>query len=127
MGRAGVSLQGTNGKPGSTVVQAVPTTENITHIVGQQAPISGLTPIATPITVVSQGNQVILASAGKMITTPILKSVGQVSQIVNAQYLDTTTLMKPVVVVSNSLTNSSASLNHQTSSAVTSASQPHNV
>ncbi|XP_076749264.1 uncharacterized protein LOC143422476 isoform X3 [Xylocopa sonorina] len=102
LSHAGVSLQTTAGKPGSTVMQNAPSTEGIAHIVGPHTPLSGLTPIVTPMTVVSQGNQVtahILAPsslAGKMITTPILKSVGQMP-IVNAQY---TTLVKPVVVVS---------------------------
>lgn len=88
-------------------MQNASSTESIAHIVGQHTPLSGLTPIVTPMTVVSQGNQVtahILAPsslAGKMITTPILKSVGQMP-LVNAQYLNTTTLVKPVVVVSSS-------------------------
>lgn len=105
LSHTGVSLQTTAGKPGSTMMQSAPSTESIAHIVGQHAPLSGLTPIVTPMTVVSQGNQVtahILAPsslAGKMITTPILKSVGQMP-LVNAQYLNTTTLVKPVVVVS---------------------------
>ncbi|XP_020287127.1 mucin-5AC-like isoform X3 [Pseudomyrmex gracilis] len=106
LSHAGVSLQTATGKPGSTMMQNVPSTESIAHIVGQHTPLSGLTPIVTPMTVVSQGNQVtahILAPsslAGKMITTPILKSVGQMP-LVNAQYLNTTTLVKPVVVVSS--------------------------
>ncbi|XP_011339421.1 flocculation protein FLO11 isoform X2 [Ooceraea biroi] len=106
LSHAGVSLQTAAGKPGSTMMQSAPSTESIAHIVGQHAPLSGLTPIVTPMTVVSQGNQVtahILAPsslAGKMITTPILKSVGQMP-LVNAQYLNTTTLVKPVVVVSS--------------------------
>ncbi|XP_012214490.1 uncharacterized protein [Linepithema humile] len=105
LSHTGVSLQAAAGKPGSTMMQSAPSTESIAHIVGQHAPLSGLTPIVTPMTVVSQGNQVtahILAPsslAGKMITTPILKSVGQMP-LVNAQYLNTTTLVKPVVVVS---------------------------
>ncbi|XP_043270248.1 max-binding protein MNT-like isoform X2 [Venturia canescens] len=108
LSHAGVSLQASPGKGGSTVMQTNPSTEGqITHIVGQHAPLSALTPIVTPMTVVSQGNQVtahILAPtslAGKMITTPILKSVGQMP-LVNAQYINTTTLVKPVVVVSTS-------------------------
>lgn len=109
LSHAGVSLQTTAGKSGSTMMQNASTTESIAHIVGQHTPLSGLTPIVTPMTVVSQGNQVtahILAPsslAGKMITTPILKSVGQMP-LVNAQYLNTTTLVKPVVVVSSSTT-----------------------
>lgn len=109
LSHAGVSLQTTTGKSGSTMMQNASTTESIAHIVGQHTPLSGLTPIVTPMTVVSQGNQVtahILAPsslAGKMITTPILKSVGQMP-LVNAQYLNTTTLVKPVVVVSSSTT-----------------------
>lgn len=105
LSHAGVSLQTAAGKPGSTMMQSAPSTESIAHIVSQHAPLSGLTPIVAPMTVVSQGNQVtahILAPsslAGKMITTPILKSVGQMP-LVNAQYLNTTTLVKPVVVVS---------------------------
>lgn len=114
LSHAGVSLQTTAGKPGSTVMQSAPATENITHLVGQHAPLSGLTPIVTPMTVVSQGNQVtahILAPsslAGKMITTPILKTVGQMP-LVNAQYLNTTTLVKPVVVVSSPSTSTPVS------------------
>ncbi|KMQ93092.1 phosphorylase b kinase gamma catalytic skeletal muscle isoform, partial [Lasius niger] len=103
LSHAGVSLQTTAGKSASTMMQNASSTESIAHIVGQHTPLSGLTPIVTPMTVVSQGNQVtahILAPsslAGKMITTPILKSVGQMP-LVNAQYLNTTTLVKPVVV-----------------------------
>lgn len=114
LSHAGVSLQTTAGKPGSTVMQNAPSTESIAHIVSQHPPLSGLTPIVTPMTVVSQGNQVtahILAPsslAGKMITTPILKSVGQMP-LVNAQYLNTTTLVKPVVVVSTSSTSTAPS------------------
>lgn len=110
LSHAGVSLQTATGKPGSTVMQNAPSTESIAHIVGQHAPLSGLTPIVTPMTVVSQGNQVtahILAPsslAGKMITTPILKTVGQMP-LMNAQYLNTTTLVKPVVVVSSPSTS----------------------
>ncbi|XP_014483638.1 PREDICTED: A-agglutinin anchorage subunit-like isoform X2 [Dinoponera quadriceps] len=111
LSHAGVSLQTAAAKPGSTtVMQNVPSTESIAHIVGQHTPLSGLTPIVTPMTVVSQGNQVtahILAPsslAGKMITTPILKTVGQMP-LVNAQYLNTTTLVKPVVVVSSPSTS----------------------
>lgn len=110
LSHAGVSLQTTTGKPGSTVMQNAPSTEGIAHIVGPHTPLSGLTPIVTPMTVVSQGNQVtahILAPsslAGKMITTPILKSVAQMP-IVNAQYINTTTLVKPVVVVSSPSTS----------------------
>lgn len=95
-------------------MQNAPSTESIAHIVGQHTPLSGLTPIVTPMTVVSQGNQVtahILAPsslAGKMITTPILKSVGQMP-LVNAQYLNTTTLVKPVVVVSSPSNSTSPS------------------
>ncbi|KOC71138.1 Max-binding protein MNT [Habropoda laboriosa] len=106
LSHAGVSLQTTTGKPGSTVMQNAPSTEGIAHIVGPHTPLSGL----TPMTVVSQGNQVtahILAPsslAGKMITTPILKSVAQMP-IVNAQYINTTTLVKPVVVVSSPATS----------------------
>lgn len=80
----------------------------ITHVV---APLgshhAGLTPLVTPVTVVSQGSQVahILATpqqlGGKvMTTTPLLKPVGSVP-LVNAQYLSTATLVKPVVVVSS--------------------------
>lgn len=104
LSHAGVSLQSATGKGNSAVVQNAPSTEGIAHIVGQHTPLSGLTPIVTPMAVVSQGNQVtahILAPSsltGKMITTPILKSVGP---LVNAQYLNTTTLVKPVVVVSS--------------------------
>lgn len=111
LSHAGVSLQTTTGKPGSTVMQNAPSTEGIAHIVGPpHTPLSGLTPIVTPMTVVSQGNQVtahILAPsslAGKMITTPILKSVAQMP-IVNAQYINTTTIVKPVVVVSSPSTS----------------------
>ncbi|XP_017762459.1 PREDICTED: max-binding protein MNT-like isoform X1 [Eufriesea mexicana] len=110
LSHAGVSLQTTTGKPGSTVMQNAPSTEGIAHIVGSHTPLSGLTPIVTPMTVVSQGNQVtahILAPsslAGKVITTPILKSVAQMP-IVNAQYINTTTLVKPVVVVSSPSTS----------------------
>ena len=111
LSHTGVSLQTATGKPGSTVMQNAPSTEGIAHIVGPHTPLSGLTPIVTPMTVVSQGNQVtahILAPsslAGKMITTPILKSVAQMP-IVNAQYINTTTLVKPVVVVSSPSTTS---------------------
>ncbi|XP_076249829.1 uncharacterized protein LOC143189073 isoform X3 [Calliopsis andreniformis] len=70
----GISLQTTTGKAGSTVMQNAPSTE---------APSS---------------------LAGKMITTPILKSVAQMP-IVNAQYINTTTLVKPVVVVSSPSTS----------------------
>ncbi|XP_076298938.1 uncharacterized protein LOC143217995 isoform X2 [Lasioglossum baleicum] len=112
LSHAGVSLQTTAGKPGSTtVMQNAPSTEGIAHIVGSHAPLSGLTPIVTPMTVVSQGSQMtahIIAPsslAGKMITTPILKSVAQMP-IVNAQYINTTTLVKPVVVVSSPSTSS---------------------
>lgn len=123
MSHASVSLQTSTGKTSSSVMQNAPSTESIAHIVGQHTPLSALTPIVTPMTVVSQGNQVtahILAPsnlAGKMITTPILKSVGQVP-LMNAQYLNTTTLLtKPVVVVS-SPSNSSGP------STITSTSQP---
>nr|XP_033337808.1 putative uncharacterized protein DDB_G0282129 isoform X1 [Megalopta genalis] len=112
LSHAGVSLQTAAGKPGSTtVMQNAPSTEGIAHIVGSHAPLSGLTPIVTPMTVVSQGSQMtahIIAPsslAGKMITTPILKSVAQMP-IVNAQYINTTTLVKPVVVVSSPSTSS---------------------
>ncbi|XP_071567092.1 uncharacterized protein [Temnothorax nylanderi] len=121
----GVSLQAAAGKPTSTMMQNSPSTESIAHIVGQHAPLSGLTPIVTPMTVVSQGSQVtahILAPsslAGKMITTPILKSVGQMP-LVNAQYLNTTTLVKPVVVVSSPSTSTAAS----TTAATASSTQP---
>ncbi|XP_015112862.1 flocculation protein FLO11 [Diachasma alloeum] len=117
LSHAGVSLQTSTGKP---MMQSSPSTESIAHIVGQHTTLSGLTPIVTPMTVVSQGNQVtahILAPsnlAGKMITTPILKSVGQVP-LVNAQYLNTTTLVKPVVVVSSS---------NSTPSTIASSTQP---
>ncbi|XP_051160365.1 uncharacterized protein LOC127280968 isoform X3 [Leptopilina boulardi] len=123
LSHAGVSLQSTTGKGNSTtaaVVQNAPSTEGIAHIVGQHTPLSGLTPIVTPMAVVSQGNQVtahILAPsslAGKMITTPILKSVGP---LVNAQYLNTTALVKPVVVVSSPS-------NSMTSATTTSFTQP---
>ncbi|XP_067014981.2 max-binding protein MNT [Anabrus simplex] len=81
----------------------------ITHVV---APLgshpAGLTPIVTPVTVVSQGNQVahILATpqpiGGKMMTTtPLLKSVGPMPVMSAAQYLSEATLVKPVVVVSS--------------------------
>ncbi|XP_008205988.2 protein bunched, class 2/F/G isoform isoform X3 [Nasonia vitripennis] len=77
------------------------------HIVASgHQPLAGLTPIVAPMTVVSQGNsQVILAPsslAGKVIGTPLLKSVGQghLPLTVNAaQYLNS--LVKPVVVVSS--------------------------
>ena len=97
-----MALHTTSGKPVSTVIQT-PSTDSITHhIVGQHTSLSGL----TPITVVSQGNnQVILAQAGKMISAPILKSVGQVPI---AQYLNSTTLMKPMVVVTTPTTSSTA-------------------
>jgi len=114
LSHAGVSLQATAAKPNSTMMQNAPSAENIAHIVGQHGAISGLTSLVTPMTVVSQGNQVtahILAPsslAGKMITTPILKSVGQMP-LMNAQYLNTTTLVKPVVVVSSSTTSAPAS------------------
>ncbi|XP_054004372.1 uncharacterized protein LOC128890152 isoform X3 [Hylaeus anthracinus] len=114
LSHASVSLQTATGKPGSTVMQNAPSTEGIAHIVGPHTPLSGLTPIVTPMTVVSQGNQVtahILAPsslAGKMITTPILKSVAQMP-IVNAQYINTTTLVKPVVVVSSPSTSTAQS------------------
>lgn len=114
LSHAGVSLQTAAAKPGSTMMQNAPSTESIAHIVGQHAPLSGLTPIVTPMTVVSQGNQVtahILAPsslAGKVITTPILKSVGQMP-LVNAQYINTTTLVKPVVVVSSPSASTPAS------------------
>ncbi|XP_046608866.1 mucin-5AC-like [Neodiprion virginianus] len=116
LSHAGVSLQTTTTKPGTTVMQSTPSTEGIAHMVtplgNQHTPLSGLTPLVTPVTVVSQGNQVtahILAPsnlAGKMITTPILKSVGQMP-LVNAQYLNTATLVKPVVVVSSPSTTAS--------------------
>lgn len=121
----GVSLQTAAGKPASTMMQNSPSTESIAHIVGQHTPLSGLTPIVTPMTVVSQGSQMtahILAPsslAGKMITTPILKSVGQMP-LVNAQYLNTTTLVKPVVVVSSPSTSTASSL----TAATTSSTQP---
>ncbi|XP_011051120.1 PREDICTED: uncharacterized protein LOC105144122 isoform X2 [Acromyrmex echinatior] len=123
----GVSLQTATGKPTSTMMQNSPSTESIAHIVGQHTPLSGLTPIVTPMTVVSQGNQVtahILAPsslAGKMITTPILKSVGQMP-LVNAQYLNTTTLMKPVVVVSSPSTSTAPSTTAATASSTQSSS-----
>lgn len=103
------------------MMQNSPSTESIAHIVGQHTPLSGLTPIVTPMTVVSQGSQVtahILAPsslAGKMITTPILKSVGQMP-LVNAQYLNTTTLVKPVVVVSSPSTSTASSMTAVTTS-----------
>lgn len=121
LSHAGVSLQSATGKGNSAVVQTTPSTEGIAHIVSQHTPLSGLTPIVTPMAVVSQGNQVtahILAPsslAGKMITTPILKSVGP---LVNAQYINTTALVKPVVVVSSPSSNSSPTL------ATTSCTQP---
>lgn len=121
----GVSLQTAAGKPASTMMQNSSSTESIAHIVGQHTPLSGLTPIVTPMTVVSQGSQVtahILAPsslAGKMITTPILKSVGQMP-LVNAQYLNTTTLVKPVVVVSSPSTSTAPSM----TAATTSSTQP---
>lgn len=121
----GVSLQTAAGKPASTMMQNSPSTESIAHIVGQHTPLSGLTPIVTPMTVVSQGSQMtahILAPsslAGKMITTPILKSVGQMP-LVNAQYLNTTTLVKPVVVVSSPSTSTASSM----TAATTSSTQP---
>ncbi|KAK0183405.1 hypothetical protein PV327_001451 [Microctonus hyperodae] len=124
LSHASVSLQTSTGKTSSSVMQNAPSTESIAHIVGQHTPLSALTPIVTPMScVVTQGNQVtahILAPSnltGKMITTPILKSVGQVP-LMNAQYLNTTTLLtKPVVVVS-SPSNSSGP------STITSTSQP---
>lgn len=121
-----MSLQTAAGKPASTMMQNSPSTESIAHIVGQHTPLSGLTPIVTPMTVVSQGNQVtahILAPSsltGKMITTPILKSVGQMP-LVNAQYLNTTTLVKPVVVVSSPSTSTVSST---TAAATASSTQP---
>ncbi|TGZ48785.1 Max-binding protein MNT, partial [Temnothorax longispinosus] len=124
-GGAELNILPANGKPASTMMQNSPSTESIAHIVGQHAPLSGLTPIVTPMTVVSQGSQVtahILAPsslAGKMITTPILKSVGQMP-LVNAQYLNTTTLVKPVVVVSSPSTSTAAS----TTAATVSSTQP---
>ncbi|XP_048511786.1 probable GPI-anchored adhesin-like protein PGA18 isoform X3 [Athalia rosae] len=117
LSHAGVSIQTTTAKPGTTVMQSTPSTEGIAHMVtplgSQHTHLSGLTPLVTPMTVVSQGNQVtahILAPsnlAGKMITTPILKSVGQMP-LVNAQYLNTATLVKPVVVVSTPATTASS-------------------
>ena len=83
-------------------------------------PLAGLTPIVAPMTVVSQGNnQVILAPsslAGKMIGTPILKSVGQghLPLTVNAaQYLNS--LVKPVVVVSSNHQQAAAQQQQQQS------------
>lgn len=82
------------------------TSAGITHVVTPLGSHTGLTPIVTPVTVVSQGNQVahILATpqqlGGKMITTTsLLKSVGPMP-LMNTQYLSTATLVKPVVVVS---------------------------
>ncbi|XP_063988347.1 uncharacterized protein LOC135168270 isoform X2 [Diachasmimorpha longicaudata] len=124
LSHAGVSLQTSAGK---SMMQSSPSTESIAHIVGQHTTLSGLTPIVTPMTVVSQGNQVtahILAPsnlAGKMITTPILKSVGQVP-LVNAQYLNTTTLVKPVVVVSSSSNSTPSTIASSTQPSVTSHS-----
>lgn len=111
LSHAGVSLQSAPAKGNSTVVQNAPSTEGIAHIVGQHTPlsVSGLTPIVTPMTVVSQGNQQVTAHilapsslAGKMITTtPILKP------FVKAQYLNTATLVNSPLVVVSSPSNSS--------------------
>ncbi|XP_074107967.1 uncharacterized protein LOC141533157 isoform X2 [Cotesia typhae] len=127
LSHAGVSLQTSSGKQ-ATVMQNVPTSEGIAHIVGQHTSLSGLTPIVTPMTVVSQGNNQVTAHilapsnlTGKMITTPILKSVGQVP-LVNAQYLNTTTIVKPVVVVSTSANATSPTITSTTQPSVTSNS-----
>ena len=67
-----------------------------------QPTLTGLTPLVTPMTVVSQGGggqQVILAPsslAGKVIGPPLIKSVGQGSMPLT-QYINS--LVKPVVVV----------------------------
>ncbi|XP_044598478.1 uncharacterized protein LOC123274812 isoform X2 [Cotesia glomerata] len=126
LSHAGVSLQTSSGK--QAVMQNVPTSEGIAHIVGQHTSLSGLTPIVTPMTVVSQGNNQVTAHilapsnlTGKMITTPILKSVGQVP-LVNAQYLNTTTIVKPVVVVSTSANATSPTITSTTQPSVTSNS-----
>lgn len=123
MSHAGVSLQ-QSGKQTTTMMQNVPTSESIAHIVGQHTSLSGLTPIMTPMTVVSQGNNQVTAHilapsnlTGKMITTPILKSVGQVP-LVNAQYLNTT-IVKPVVVVSTSANSTSPTITSTTQPSVT--------
>ncbi|XP_014300290.1 uncharacterized protein LOC106694218 isoform X2 [Microplitis demolitor] len=123
LSHAGVSLQ-QSGKQTTTMMQNVPTSESIAHIVGQHTSLSGLTPIMTPMTVVSQGNNQVTAHilapsnlTGKMITTPILKSVGQVP-LVNAQYLNTT-IVKPVVVVSTSANSTSPTITSTTQPSVT--------
>lgn len=78
----------------------------ITHVVTPLGSHTSLTPLVTPVTVVSQGSQVahILATpqqlGGKMVTTtPLLKSVGPMP-LMNTQYLSAAALVKPVVVVS---------------------------
>lgn len=82
------------------------TSAGITHVVTPLGSHTSLTPLVTPVTVVTQGSQVahILATpqqlGGKMMTTTsLLKSVGPMP-LVNTQYLSTATLVKPVVVVS---------------------------
>ncbi|XP_069677633.1 max-binding protein MNT-like isoform X2 [Periplaneta americana] len=82
------------------------TSAGITHVVTPLGSHTSLTPLVTPVTVVSQGSQVahILAApqqlGGKMMTTtPLLKSVGPMP-LMNTQYLSATALVKPVVVVS---------------------------
>ncbi|XP_047098702.1 max-binding protein MNT-like [Schistocerca piceifrons] len=85
----------------------------ITHVVaplGSHPAHTGLTPLVTPVTVVSQGSQQVahilatpqpIGAAGKVMTTaPLLKSVGPMP-LVNAQYLSAAALVKPVVVVSS--------------------------
>ncbi|PSN49810.1 hypothetical protein C0J52_01371 [Blattella germanica] len=98
LGHAGVTLttKSIGHTPGS----------GITHVVTPLGSHTSLTPLVTPVTVVSQGNQVahILATpqqlGGKMMTTtPLLKSVGPMP-LMNTQYLSAAALVKPVVVVS---------------------------
>ncbi|XP_023289644.1 uncharacterized protein LOC105703896 isoform X2 [Orussus abietinus] len=134
LSHASVSLSAATSKTNSSVMQNAPSTgadpTGIAHIVSQHTPLSSLTPLVTPMTVVSQGNQVtahILAPsnlAGKMITTPILKSVGQVP-LMNAQYLNTTTLVKPVVVVSSPSNSSSVPASIAASSGTQPSPTPH--
>ncbi|XP_044007854.1 type-2 histone deacetylase 1-like isoform X3 [Aphidius gifuensis] len=122
LSHTGISLQSSSGKSTSSVIQTTSSSDGIAHIVTQHSSLTGL----TPMTVVSQGNQVtahILGTSnltGKMITTPLLKSVNQVP-IVNAQYLNTTTLVKPVVVVT---TSSNSIISSSSSSSIPSSTQP---
>lgn len=82
------------------------TSAGITHVMTPLGSHTSLTPLVTPVTVVSQGSQVahILAApqqlGGKMMTTtPLLKSMGHIP-LMNTQYLSAAALVKPVVVVS---------------------------